>query len=188
MPATDPYSAPKGDLERDENNEVGEIRFFSPAGRIGRIRMLAHYMLVSLASYVIVFIFAVVVFALGLESSALLTPLIFFGGTFYLGFIVIFWIFMIQRLHDINKSGWLSILCLVPFVNIVYGLCLLFIPGSEGTNNYGGHPPPNRWWHWVLGLALPIIFIATLITFAIPAYQGYTLGESQNNTFENNPL
>ena len=47
-------------------------------------------------------------------------------------------IFMgIKRLHDLNKTGWLYLLGIVPIVNIFFALYLIFIKGTEGDNQYG---------------------------------------------------
>jgi len=46
----------------------------------------------------------------------------------------------VRRLHDLNKSGWLYLLCLVP---VVGGLLLLYwfsLPGTVGANQYGEDP------------------------------------------------
>lgn len=47
-------------------------------------------------------------------------------------------IFMgIKRLHDLNKTGWLYLLAIVPIVNFFFALYLIFIKGTEGNNQYG---------------------------------------------------
>ncbi len=43
----------------------------------------------------------------------------------------------IRRLHDIGWSGWLALLFIVPCVNFIFGLLILFIPGNSGGNEYG---------------------------------------------------
>lgn len=45
-----------------------------------------------------------------------------------------------KRLHDLNKSGWLSLLVFVPLANVILSIVLLFKPGSRGINNYGEQP------------------------------------------------
>jgi uncharacterized membrane protein YhaH (DUF805 family) len=45
-----------------------------------------------------------------------------------------------RRLHDINASGWYLLLSLVPLVNFILGLTLLFKKGTEGPNQYGPDP------------------------------------------------
>lgn len=46
----------------------------------------------------------------------------------------------VKRLHDVDKSGWLFLLLLVPIVNFFFGLYLLFADGTVGPNQYGPDP------------------------------------------------
>lgn len=71
----------------------------------------------------------VVVFFLWLVWAILLMP-IYFG-------------LMIRRLHDMDLSGWLSILHLVPVVDIALYLVLLVYPGTSGRNHYGNPQAPR---------------------------------------------
>lgn len=53
-------------------------------------------------------------------------------------FIIVFvFIQFAKRMHDVNKSGWFSI---VPLYNIV----LLFSNGTDGNNDYGVNPRPQK--------------------------------------------
>src|SRR6267142_493347 len=47
----------------------------------------------------------------------------------------------IQRLHDLGNSGFVLLLVLVPLVNILLILLLLFKSGEGKSNKYGGVPP-----------------------------------------------
>lgn len=47
---------------------------------------------------------------------------------------------MIRRLHDLDKTGWLALLVLVPVVNAFFVLYLFFAPGTVGANDYGADP------------------------------------------------
>lgn len=49
----------------------------------------------------------------------------------------------VKRLHDLNKSGWLILLCCVPIVGWVFALYMLFADGTVGPNQYG-EDPKNR--------------------------------------------
>jgi len=48
----------------------------------------------------------------------------------------------IRRLHDMGKSGWISLLGLIPFISLIVGIALLFNEGASGENKYG--PIPNQ--------------------------------------------
>ncbi len=47
-----------------------------------------------------------------------------------------------RRLHDTNRSGWMMLLVLVPFVGAFILLIMLAQPGTTYTNTYGA--PPTR--------------------------------------------
>lgn len=49
----------------------------------------------------------------------------------------------VRRLHDIGKSGWWLLLCLVPFVNFVFAIVLFIWTIKDGTpeaNQFGESP------------------------------------------------
>jgi uncharacterized membrane protein YhaH (DUF805 family) len=46
----------------------------------------------------------------------------------------------IRRLHDINYTGWLMLLCIIPVVNIIFIFLLCVIEGNEYDNQYGPAP------------------------------------------------
>jgi uncharacterized membrane protein YhaH (DUF805 family) len=45
-----------------------------------------------------------------------------------------------RRLHDIGKSGWMTLLWLVPVVGWIWLLILLFTPSQDDENSYGAKP------------------------------------------------
>lgn len=47
---------------------------------------------------------------------------------------------IIKRFHDMGDSGWWQLLLLIPFLNILIGLGLLFWPGTDGFNRFGKKP------------------------------------------------
>lgn len=46
----------------------------------------------------------------------------------------------VKRWHDINKSGWWSLILLIPWVNLLVILFLGLAPGTAGANRYGEQP------------------------------------------------
>jgi uncharacterized membrane protein YhaH (DUF805 family) len=46
----------------------------------------------------------------------------------------------VRRLHDINKSGWTLLMCLIPFAGIVIMIVFFCKPGISGSNKYGSDP------------------------------------------------
>ena len=43
----------------------------------------------------------------------------------------------IKRWHDLGKSGWWTLVAIIPIVNIVVWFYLIFKNGDVGNNNYG---------------------------------------------------
>jgi len=85
--------------------------------------------------------------------------------------LVFYFIFAIQRSHDMNNSGWLSLILFIPIIGF---LVFLFAPGTHGANRYGAPPPPNGVGVILLAFIMPVIgFIGILAAIAIPAYNGY---------------
>jgi len=47
---------------------------------------------------------------------------------------------VVRRLHDVNKSGWMYLLMLLPIIGWIWILVLLFTEGTRGENKYGADP------------------------------------------------
>jgi uncharacterized membrane protein YhaH (DUF805 family) len=165
-----PYQPPAGQLAKDDL-AFGEINVFSPATRIGRLRYLAHGFLAMLACYLILAVGA----GLAVALSGIFW-IIFAAG--YFAMLVVTVILLIQRLHDLNHSGWMCLLMFIPLLNLFFTLYVVFAPGTKGSNNHGLPPPPNKTWHWIFGLIGPIlgfvVMIGILAAIALPAYQDYS--------------
>jgi uncharacterized membrane protein YhaH (DUF805 family) len=43
----------------------------------------------------------------------------------------------VRRLHDTDKSGWLLLLGLIPFIGAIVVLVLLVLPGTPAPNRFG---------------------------------------------------
>ena len=136
MSEANQYAPPRANLDSGAE-EFGEVKIFSASGRLGRLRYLAYSFGISLLALLIMAIInAASVAALG-EGGAILGIAATVVG--YVFLLVISFMLTIQRCHDFNSSGWLSLLLLLPLVPIIFW----FIPGSDGGNKYGSKPPPN---------------------------------------------
>jgi uncharacterized membrane protein YhaH (DUF805 family) len=174
-----PYLAPNAAVsDVYGHDEPYAPTIFSLQGRIGRLRYLAY----SIGAMVLVamvggIISAIIGFALGSFGSSDGTGVAVFGaiGLFvYLPIFALSFIFAKRRLNDLNRTGWLSLLTLIPLVNLLLASYLIFFPGTVGSNDYGPMPIKNST-GVVIGafgfLMIPVIGIVAAI--ALPAYQGY---------------
>ncbi|HMW49154.1 MAG TPA: DUF805 domain-containing protein [Cellvibrionaceae bacterium] len=161
------YAAPVGNVVEEEQ-AFGEVNFFSPGSRVNRLRYWAH---ITLALYA----FCVCIGLAG--ASAVISPElgIAIGGIAYIGFFVFSVIVGIQRLHDLNKSGWLWLLNFIPLVNLYVVILVIFFPGTPGENRFGLPTPPSKTWHWVVALSFPVlaIVLGIVAAVAIPQYQQF---------------
>lgn len=46
----------------------------------------------------------------------------------------------IRRLHDVNKSGWMLLVSLIPLVGFIWLIVLMATKGDESENQYGPAP------------------------------------------------
>lgn len=50
----------------------------------------------------------------------------------------------VRRLHDMNMNGWYMLVVFIPAIGWIFGLFILFKPGSAGVNKYGNPPDTNH--------------------------------------------
>lgn len=168
-----PYNAPTADLSAlKEGSATYQPKVFAMDGRIGRLRYLAYAMCVGMLVTFAALLVAGVIIAMIKPGE---TGVMLVIGIAYIPPVVISFVMAIRRLNDMNKSGWLSLLSLVPLVNLGFALWLLFGRGDESTNQYG--PPPCANSNGVVAACFaPIILVALfgiLAAIAIPVYQDY---------------
>jgi uncharacterized membrane protein YhaH (DUF805 family)/Tfp pilus assembly major pilin PilA len=167
MQNRNPYAAPQTNVAgADPVEEYGEVKVFSASGRLGRVRYIGY-------SAGLTFLFALVI---GIAVAATASnPSVALSVTLvgYAAILVVTFLLAIQRAHDMNSTGWLALVALIPLVSLLFW----FVPGTRGENDYGKQPPPNTAGVIVLACIVPLfIFIAGILAaIAIPAYQDYTI-------------
>ncbi|HUQ26438.1 MAG TPA: DUF805 domain-containing protein [Burkholderiales bacterium] len=155
-PGVNPYAKPNAAVT-DAADEYQEVKVFSTAGRIGRVRYIAY----GVGIYLLFGILGALL-SLVLGNAGMIVA--------WIGIMVVGFMLTIQRCHDFNTTGWLSLLVLVPLVNLIFW----FIPGTDGENNYGAKTPPNGTGVIIAALIIPIVFVVgVLAAIALPAYQQY---------------
>ena len=161
-------------FENHTLQRYSEVDLFSTDGRIGSKRYFLYSVILPFILFWSLASIAGVLVHVG--SVATLASYAILG----LAMIAMFFILVrltIQRCHDFNKSGWISILAIIPFANIVFAL----IPGTNGLNQYGEVPEPatkltNVLFYLLLGV------LAALVSVLL--YQLFN-GELLNRAIEN---
>ena len=151
------------------------------SGRFSRRAYLAWNLLLG-----IVFMLIAVVVALlipgaqnALTEGAMSTPLMIIFFIMYAIAIYYSVIFLIRRLHDRDHSGWLALLILVPVLNILFALYVLFAPGNRGSNTFG-QPRPTKGWETVLAVLYIVVFVlGILAAIMVPSYKDYAIRSQQ---------
>ena len=159
MSEKNPYATPKSSVNDVLEEGIGSINLFSSKGRLGRLRYFFYSLLAVILGMVLIGAFS----SLFLLNDTL--GAIGIGIAYIIMFIASF-ILTIQRCHDFNTSGWLSLLLFLPLVPLMF----YFIPGTKGSNIYGKQTPPNTkgiiWGSILLPVALILLFM--VISVAIP--------------------
>ncbi len=177
-PAVSPFAAPRAgvrDLADELAPETPNALALSLRGRIGRLRYLAY----CLPAYVPLIGGAVlggVIAGLGRSPAAMILPMA-------LGGLITLWLFirvLVLRLHDLNRTGKWGLAALVPILGAASGslvltgilvllfglasLALVFMPGSDGANDYGPPPGENTLWTVLGAGAMVLLTIASSVT------------------------
>ena len=158
-------------------------------GRIGRLRAISYSVWLFLAFLPILIL--QVNFQLDHEVTSAFVLNVLLAVT--LGPINI--MFAIRRLHDMNRSGWWSLIQ-VPMnivspeakyrpnepglmgaivvtaciVMVIYALALIFVPGTKGDNRFGLPPPPNSGWviaGVIVGILLPFAACTAIVALRV---------------------
>ena len=154
-----PYQPPAAAVA-DAGEATQPVRLFAVSGRIGRARYIAY----GFGLYALfMFVAGIIAGALGEPGAAIMMAA-------WLALAVIGVMLTVQRCHDFNMNGWLSLLIVVPIVNLIF----LVIPGTDGANRFGPPTPPNTLGVLIVAWLIPGIVIAGVIAaIAIPALQPY---------------
>ncbi|MEP1897044.1 MAG: DUF805 domain-containing protein [Alloalcanivorax venustensis] len=174
-----PYEAPSSALGAGSDSRY-QPRLFQVKGRLGRMRYFVYAMTITLIVYAVfaaVTAFAAVAGQSATEPGGVMFPVLMIvlavGGLFTA---VMSIIYGVRRLNDLNMSGWLILLMLVPLANFVMALVLLFVPGSKADNKYGPAPTANGGGviaALVIMLLVMVGWFGILGAVTIPAYQDY---------------
>lgn len=117
------------------------LRIFSSEGRINRMQYLKYRIVlfgIGLGLIVIIAIVSNLVRLIDDFAGSLVAAILLFAMAFpiFLGDLLL----GIRRCHDLNRTGWLFAIMLIPYVNIVLTVYLMCWRGTDGANDYGEDP------------------------------------------------
>ncbi|MFL0427249.1 DUF805 domain-containing protein [Moraxella sp. 179-F 1C4 NHS] len=167
-------------------------RFFDWHGRVSRVQFLAYSTFNALIALMLVALLFVMIggFQGIVNASSEQLPMSLLGAS-SVGVAVLFYLQLAvskRRFNDLNKTGWLALLMLVPGVNVLVYLYLLAVKGSEGANYYGLPARPASQLKTVLMVLIPLLVISLiglLTQVVVPSYHSYQAirnsRDAQNN-------
>lgn len=77
---------------------------------------------------------------LGILENLTRIPFLFMFGLFFLATLIPSIAVSIRRLHDTDRSGWLFLVKLIPFVGSIIFLIFMVLDSQPTTNQYGPNP------------------------------------------------
>jgi len=170
-----PYSAPDAALDTGQD-DLYQPKIISFNGRIGRMRYLAYGIGINILLMAVMIPLAGAVggasAVMGGEAAMSMATMLVIG-VFYIATTVLSVMFAKRRLNDLNRSGWWFLLFLIPLVNLVVAIYVLFFPGTDGDNNFGPAPVANSIGVLILAWMVPVIMILGIVAaVAIPQFVG----------------
>lgn len=155
-----------------------------PDGRFGRLSMIGWYGFLNIISFFALIALSLAVGIFNINTMALNEQFvgIFTGvsGLAYLAIMILYiyfyCVFVVRRLHDLNKAGWLLLLLFIPVINLFFILYLLLASGTPTVNQYGA-PRPAAVWEKIL--AWLMILISVLSLLATGSITSYMMGSGE---------
>lgn len=163
-----PYQTPESGLalEVPADLEYDTTPVFSPNGRMGRVSYIAWSGIAYFAFIIALFLGLFMVGGVEAGQDGFLV----IYAVLIIPFAVIYTIFGIRRLHDLDRSGWQYLLMVIPLVNLYIALVMLLQPGTEGENRFGGPRLTAPWEKVVAILGLALFVVMTIAPFLLPSF------------------
>ena len=164
-------------------------RFFDWHGRVSRVQFLAYSTFNALIALMLIASLFVMIggFQGMVNASSEQLPMSLLGAS-SVGVAVLFYLQLAvskRRFNDLNKTGWLALLMLVPGVNVLVYLYLLAVEGTADANYYGLPARPATQLKTVLMVLIPLLvmsLIGLLTQIVVPSYQSYHSYQAMKNS------
>lgn len=145
-----PYVTSTAPIDEVKTEETNPARLLVLDGRIGRWQFLGYG---GLLGFVVLLVVAVPFLFLPavVKNQETLRVLNIAGNLIALAPILLM---ARRRLQDMDHSGWWVLSLLVPGINLLAMLYLVFGPGMPGENRYGAPPPKNPTWVYPVSLLM----------------------------------
>jgi hypothetical protein len=85
----------------------------------------------------------------------------------------------VKRLHDVNKSGWLLLLLLLPIAGVVWILLLLLADSDLSDNKYGNKLSTKTTKNNKAMLFVPLVLLASILLTCFAIGDMYRLGDEK---------
>ena len=121
----------------DGLQKIIKAELFTCDGRISRGEYIKKFLFLLFSIIPLIIIFVFLVEFLGDFVEDILTLLLGIIGVFIN---ISYLMLSIRRLHDLNKSGWLILIAIVPLIDIAFFIYLLACQGTHGDNDFGPEP------------------------------------------------
>ncbi len=165
-----PYGAPAAALDNGQQTRYLPS-VFSFSGRIGRVRYLAYSFGISMLVMILATFVTGMLAATGDGIVSMIAMAILVMS--YVALILLSFGFARRRFNDLDRSGWWLLTFLIPLVNLLASIYLLFFPGSDGPNRFGPAPAPNTAGVLIAGWAVPAVIIVGIVAaVAVPNFAG----------------
>ena len=106
----------------------------------GRARRKEYWMFTLFSFIIYMILFIIFAKIMSLPKGYMITAAIYTLAVFFPTLAV-----TIRRLHDTNRSGWWSLLVIIPVIGILILLIFMLLDSTPSNNNYGENPKEQQY-------------------------------------------
>lgn len=153
-----------------KNNTLINDALLHPNGRFGRLSLIAWLTILTLILCSLNLYISLQMLNTDEDFKQTEPLALFLWATLHISCIYTFFILIIRRLHDLNRSGWWSVLILIPIVQVLFLFLIFVTPGSFHNNQYGSSRLTPIWEKTVALISIictPILTIVVIYILAI---------------------